>query len=500
VWEYSNDGVIWYPFLSSVISAAWSCCDLYDNAGGITIGISWTDITWDTERKKTTEFSHTASSAEITINTTGTYIFMARVSAADTTGSYVDLQIQVLKNSGAGYVAIPGTYGYAGFETNDSSKGTAPVFAILDLVAGDKIKVQGIMLNDCAMSTLAKGSSLVIFSAVGLKGDTGSAGPPTGAASGDLAGSYPGPTVAQASAAFALNGVISPASIGAHQNDYNPADLSAATFLRLTSNAAYNITGLAGGSSGRLISLHNYGTYALTLKDENASSAAANRFAISDGSDFVLNVDESCILQYDATSSRWRIIGAARVPYGTAVNTACQGNDSRLSDNRTDNNAIHNNVASEISALTEKTAVIAADLFVIEDSANSNNKKKSQIGNIPLANNSVGVASSTTTTSVTDVLMNSMTLTPAAGTYMVWFSGDVQHSVGAITTCDIWSGGSLITTSQRSVNSGNANNRIGFNCMAVVTVNGSQAIEGKWRTASGTATNYYRGMQILKVD
>ena len=48
-----------------------------------------------------------------------------------------------------------------------------------------------------------------------------------------------------------------------------------------------------------------------------------------------------------------------------------------------DSTAIHDNVASEISAVTEKVTPISADLLIIEDSADSNNKKKIQIGNLP---------------------------------------------------------------------------------------------------------------------
>lgn len=48
-----------------------------------------------------------------------------------------------------------------------------------------------------------------------------------------------------------------------------------------------------------------------------------------------------------------------------------------------DATAIHGNVAGEISALTEKTTPVSADLIVVEDSADSNNKKKVQVGNLP---------------------------------------------------------------------------------------------------------------------
>jgi len=49
----------------------------------------------------------------------------------------------------------------------------------------------------------------------------------------------------------------------------------------------------------------------------------------------------------------------------------------------TDNDAIHDNVAGEISLITEKASPVSADLLIIEDSADSNNKKRVQIGNLP---------------------------------------------------------------------------------------------------------------------
>ena len=49
----------------------------------------------------------------------------------------------------------------------------------------------------------------------------------------------------------------------------------------------------------------------------------------------------------------------------------------------TDANAVHVNVANEISTITEKTTPVAADLMIIEDSEASGVKKKVQIGNLP---------------------------------------------------------------------------------------------------------------------
>jgi hypothetical protein len=49
----------------------------------------------------------------------------------------------------------------------------------------------------------------------------------------------------------------------------------------------------------------------------------------------------------------------------------------------TDANAIHKNVAAEISTVAEKATPVAADLVLIEDSADANNKKRVQVGNLP---------------------------------------------------------------------------------------------------------------------
>jgi hypothetical protein len=56
---------------------------------------------------------------------------------------------------------------------------------------------------------------------------------------------------------------------------------------------------------------------------------------------------------------------------------------STTSTSATDTDAIHKGVAAEISGLTEKTTPVGADVIVIEDSANSFNKKKVQISNLP---------------------------------------------------------------------------------------------------------------------
>jgi hypothetical protein len=106
---------------------------------------------------------------------------------------------------------------------------------------------------------------------------------------------------------FGLSSIISPSQITANQNDYSPTGLSTATVLRLNSDASRDITGLAGGASGRIILIHNVGSQNIVLKDENGSSSAANRFALF--ADYTLPPDFFLWLQYDSTSARWRCSG-----------------------------------------------------------------------------------------------------------------------------------------------------------------------------------------------
>jgi len=111
----------------------------------------------------------------------------------------------------------------------------------------------------------------------------------------------------KASSDLAINGVLSPAQITANQNDYNPTNLSTANWLRLSTDASRNITSIAGGADGRVLALHNIGSFNIVLKDDDGSTGtAANRFALS--SDITLEPDQCIIIHYDNTTQRWRAL------------------------------------------------------------------------------------------------------------------------------------------------------------------------------------------------
>lgn len=129
--------------------------------------------------------------------------------------------------------------------------------------------------------------------------------------------------------AVSLTGDISPSQITTNQNDYSPAGLSTASVLRVNSDASRNVTSLAGGADGRIVTIMNVGSFPIVLKnDDGATGTAANRFALT--GDLTLAAKQSAMLMYDSTASRWRQIANGTASGGT---TAAAGSDRQIQFN-----------------------------------------------------------------------------------------------------------------------------------------------------------------------
>lgn len=106
--------------------------------------------------------------------------------------------------------------------------------------------------------------------------------------------------------------IITPPIITANQNNYSPATVQLADTLRLSSDASRNITGLVADvgllpstPQSRELTLFNVGVQDIVLKNQDAASTAAYRFALV--ADITMSPNAGVILWYDATSSRWRV-------------------------------------------------------------------------------------------------------------------------------------------------------------------------------------------------
>ena len=112
------------------------------------------------------------------------------------------------------------------------------------------------------------------------------------------------------------------ASLGSNQNNY---DAGSAGQLRLQSSVSIQISGFAGGTAGRIILLHNIGANPITLLDESTSSTDLNRIALY-GDPYILYTDMTALLQYDATTQRWRLFGPQGAPFDVPYLTLSANN------------------------------------------------------------------------------------------------------------------------------------------------------------------------------
>ncbi len=116
-----------------------------------------------------------------------------------------------------------------------------------------------------------------------------------------------------------LGGSISPAQLVADTNDWNPAGLSGATVIRLSFDIAdRSLTGLVGGSDGRVIILENIGTTSFFLVHDSTASVAANRFIVGGAvanATPTIGANNTVMLVYDGTSSRWRSVAVKSGSY-----------------------------------------------------------------------------------------------------------------------------------------------------------------------------------------
>ncbi len=99
---------------------------------------------------------------------------------------------------------------------------------------------------------------------------------------------------------------LSPAQITADTNNYAPGT---GWFIRLSSDASRNLTGLVAGVDGQVFEIWNVGTNNIVLQDESSTTAstAANRFLTSTAADLTVAPKGCARGRYDTTSARWRV-------------------------------------------------------------------------------------------------------------------------------------------------------------------------------------------------
>lgn len=197
--------------------------------------------------------------------------------------------------------------------------------------------------------------------------------------------------------------------ITSNQNNYAPFDPDAYSSWRIESDAARDITGIAGGFAGRILILHNFGSNTITLKDSSGSSTAANRFDLV--ADLALVAGMSATLHYDDTSDRWRCIGIGYSSGGGGISDGDKG-DITVSSSGTVW-TIDNDVVT-----FAKMQNITSDRLLGRDTASSGDVEEITVGGGIEFTGSTGIQRSALTGDVTaSAGSNSTTIANNAVTY-----------------------------------------------------------------------------------
>ena len=107
---------------------------------------------------------------------------------------------------------------------------------------------------------------------------------------------------------------LTPPVITANVNDYDPwAGEGEVNVLLLSSDASWNITGIATGRKNRKIHVINTGSFDIVLMNQDTASLEVNRIVIGTNADLTLTPSDtagtmSATLYYDDSVTRWRVI------------------------------------------------------------------------------------------------------------------------------------------------------------------------------------------------
>lgn len=117
-----------------------------------------------------------------------------------------------------------------------------------------------------------------------------------------------------------------------------------------------------------------------------------------------------------------------------------------------------------------------------------------------IVNYNVVATATFTTTSTSDVLLTTMSVSPTAGTYAVWFTCSWSLSASsAISRFTIYNNGVAVTDSLRNIDSPGGGNTASFASQTVISVAAGTTVDIRARTTAATLTVTNRNMLLIRL-
>jgi hypothetical protein len=111
---------------------------------------------------------------------------------------------------------------------------------------------------------------------------------------------------AKLTGAVLFTGILSPTTIVGNQNDYDPG--ASTRYLFIDASTPIDITGISGGVHGRVLTIVNMGSNAISLLNQSNSSTDVNRLITNDTVTIPLGLVDGATFVY--RTNRWIHVGS----------------------------------------------------------------------------------------------------------------------------------------------------------------------------------------------